>query len=206
LARELSDGFSVPRSDLSFAAYKIIYTLSFQGTTSSLSLPSFLIFLHSLDYCFPPFFTIIPAFSVLSSFSIPLLWLKRPVPWSHRCYQTRFNALLVAAGRFLINFFFKTKLKAAAPVLLRHVFAVEKTKCVSLVCRILKKLLTSIASKSGRTTISETCEDCWSVSCRSFCICNQRNTSFSHKRKGQGSCVRVGARRRIYIRCGRDRP
>ena len=35
----------------------------------------------------------------------------------------------------------------------------------SLVCRILEKLLTSIASKSGRTTISETCEDCWPFSC-----------------------------------------
>ena len=45
----------------------------------------------------------------------------------------RFNALLVAAGRILINF--KAKPKVAAP-LLRHVFAVEKIKCVSLVHRI----------------------------------------------------------------------
>ena len=39
----------------------------------------------------------------------------------------RLNALLVAVGRILINF--KAKPKAAAPIL-RHVFAVEKTKCV----------------------------------------------------------------------------
>jgi hypothetical protein len=48
-----------------------------------------------------------------------------------RFYQTRFDALLVAAGRVLINF--KAKLKVAAPMLLKHVFAVEKKKCVSLV-------------------------------------------------------------------------
>ena len=42
----------------------------------------------------------------------------------------KFNALVVAAGRVLINF--KAKLKAAVPIL-GHVFAVEKIKCVSLV-------------------------------------------------------------------------
>jgi hypothetical protein len=45
---------------------------------------------------------------------------------------TRFDAPAVAAVRVLINF--KAKLKAAAP-LLGHVFAVEKTKYVSLVRR-----------------------------------------------------------------------
>jgi len=44
-----------------------------------------------------------------------------------------FDAPVVAAGRILINF--KAKLKAAAPIL-GHVFAVEKTKYVSLVHRI----------------------------------------------------------------------
>jgi len=49
-------------------------------------------------------YTVIPAFSVISSFPIPLLWLsyrRRVMDWF---YQTRFNALLVAAGRVLINF------------------------------------------------------------------------------------------------------
>ena len=55
-----------------------------------------------------------------------------------RFYQTRFNALLVAAGRVLINF--KAKLKVAAPMLLKHVFAVEKAKCVSLFYRILENI------------------------------------------------------------------
>jgi len=59
-----------------------------------------------------------------------------------------------------------------------------------------KKLLTSMASKSGRTTISETCKDCWSVSCRSFCFCTQHHSSTipSARKRRSGHTQHSGCR------------